>query len=155
MAKKPEARRSVARNRKARHEFLVLDELECGIVLTGTEVKSLRAGECTLQEAFCKIRGEALWLLRAHIPEYRFGTNQNHDPMRERKLLAHGHQIRKWSKAVTEKGTTLVPLEVYFQGSKVKVLVGLVRGKKLHDKRQAVKARDDRRDMDRAMNRRR
>lgn len=164
MAKKPkkpkksgkaEERRSIARNRKARHEFHILDELECGILLQGTEVKSLRGGECSLQESFVKVSGDQMWLMRAHIPEYAFGHGQNHDPVRERKLLAHRHQIDKWAKAAREKGTTMVPLEVYFQGSKVKVLVGLAQGKKLHDKRAVVKARDDRRDMERSLGRRR
>lgn len=152
---KPEERRSIARNRKAKHEFHILDELECGIMLKGTEVKSLRGGQCSLQEAFVRVSGEELWLMRSHIPEYVYGHGQNHDPVRERKLLAHKAQILKWAKAAREKGTTMVPLEVYFQGSKVKVLVGLAQGKKMHDKRAVVKERDDRRDMERAEGRRR
>ena len=155
MAKKPEERRSIARNRKARHDFHILEELECGILLVGTEVKSLRGGQCTLQEAFVRVSGDELWLMRAHIPEYVYGHGQNHDPVRERKLLAHRSEIQKLAKAARVKGTTMVPLEVYFQGSKVKVLVGLAQGKKLYDKRAVVKARDDRRDTERELNRRR
>jgi SsrA-binding protein len=152
---KAEERRSIAKNRKARHEFHILDEMECGIVLTGTEVKSLRGGQCSLQEAFVRVMGEQLWLMRAHIPEYTYGHGQNHTPVRERKLLAHKPDILKWAKLAREKGTTMVPLEVYFQGSKVKVQVALCKGKKLHDKRAVVRERDDRRDADREMNRRR
>ncbi|MEZ6020343.1 MAG: SsrA-binding protein SmpB [Planctomycetota bacterium] len=148
-------RRSIAQNRRARHDYHVLDELECGIMLLGTEVKSLRGGQCSLQEAFVRITGEELWLMRSHIPEYAFGNSMNHEPLRPRKLLAHKHQIRKWGKRAKEKGVTMVPLEVYFDGSKVKVLVGLVQGKRLHDKRSDLKERQDKRDMDRAMARRR
>jgi len=155
MAQSRESRRSIARNRKARHEFLVLDELECGIALTGTEVKSLRAGQCSLAESYVRIKKGELYLVGAHIPVYAFGNVHNHEPARDRKLLAHRREIAKWAKQVREKGTTMVPLEVYFSGSRVKVLVALVRGKKLHDKRQAGKERTDRRDMDRAMSRRR
>lgn len=155
MAKKAEERRSIAKNRKARHQFHILEEMECGIVLMGTEVKSLRGGQCSLQEAFVRVHREQLVLMRAHIPEYTYGHGQNHNPVRERTLLAHGHQIAKWSKLAKEKGTTMVPLEVYFQSSKVKVLVALCKGKKLHDKRATVRERDDRRDADREMNRRR
>ena len=151
---KPEERRSIARNRKARHDFHILSELECGIVLQGTEVKSLRGGQCSLQEAFVRIDDGELWLLRAHIPEYVFGNAMNHVPLRTRKLLAHGTEIRRWEKQLKEKGTTAVPLEVYFQGSKVKVLVGLVTGKKVHDKRADLKEKQDRREIDRAFARR-
>lgn len=152
---KAEERRSIAKNRKARHEYHILEEMECGIVLVGTEVKSLRGGQCSLQEAFVRVQGEQLWLMRAHIPEYTYGHGQNHSPVRERKLLAHRHQINKWAKLAKEKGTTMVPLEVYFQGSRVKVQVALCKGKKLHDKRAAVRERDDRRDTDRELSRRR
>ena len=147
------ARRSVATNKKARHRFEILDELEAGIVLVGTEVKSLREGQCSLQEAYVRIRGGELWLVGAHIPEYAFGNKQNHQPVRDRKLLAHAREIRKWEKQVREKGVTAVPLEVYFQGSLVKVKLGLARGKKLYDKRAAERERSDRREMERARGR--
>lgn len=145
----------MASNRKARHTFEVLEELECGIVLVGTEVKSLRAGECSIQEAYARIQGGELLLVGATIPEYRHGNQQNHETTRTRKLLAHRREIDKWSKRVREKGMTVVPLEVYFQGSRVKVRVGLCRGKKLHDKRATQRDRDDRRQMERALRRRR
>ncbi|HPF15089.1 MAG: SsrA-binding protein SmpB [Planctomycetes bacterium] len=151
---KPQERRSVARNRRARHDFHIVSELECGIALLGTEVKSLRGGQCSLQEAFVRIDDGELWLMRAHIPEYVFGNAMNHEPLRQRKLLAHRSEIRKWEKLLKERGTTAVPLEVYFQGSKVKVLVALVTGKKQHDKRAAVKERQDKREIDRAFARR-
>ena len=145
----------MASNRRARHTFEVLEELECGIVLVGTEVKSLRAGECSIQEAYARIQAGELLLVGATIPEYRHGNQQNHETTRTRKLLAHRREIDKWSKRVREKGMTVVPLEVYFQGSRVKVRVGLCRGKKLHDKRATQRDRDDRRQMERALRRRR
>ena len=155
MAKSGESRRTIAQNRKARHEFLVLEELECGIALSGTEVKSLRAGQCSLAEAYVRVRRGELYLVGAHIPEYAQGNVHNHVPVHDRKLLAHRREIRRWEKQVREKGITIVPLEIYFSGSRVKVTAALVRGKKLHDKRQTQKERTDRRDMDRAMSRRR
>ena len=138
----PAARRSITRNRRATHEFLVLDELECGIVLKGTEVKTLRQGQCSLQEAYCIIKRDELWIVRMHIPEYTHGNLHNHEPTRDRKLLAKKREILKWAKAVREKGTTLVPLEVLWEGSLIKVRIGLARGKKLHDKRESEKERD-------------
>ncbi|MEM6675186.1 MAG: SsrA-binding protein SmpB [Planctomycetota bacterium] len=144
-------RRSIARNRRATHEYEVLDELETGIVLAGTEVKSLRAGRVSLQEAYCVIKRGELFILRMHIPEYAQGNVHNHEPTRDRKLLAKKREILKWEKAVREKGTTLVPLEILWDGSLVKVRVGLVRGKKLHDKRQAKREKDDKREIDRAL----
>jgi SsrA-binding protein len=151
----PKDRRTVAQNRKARHLYTVLDELEAGMVLQGTEVKSLREGQCSLQEAWVRIKDGELWLVGCHIPEYAHGNRMNHEPTRERKLLAHRREIEKWSKQVREKGTTVVPLEVYFAGQRAKLLVGLVRGKKLHDKRQGQRERDDRREMEREARRRR
>ena len=121
-----------------------------GIALVGTEVKSLRAGQCSIQEAYVRIQKGELWLLGSHIPEYAFGNKQNHRPDRERKLLAHRREITKWTKRVRERGLTLVPLEVYFDGPRVKVRIALVRGKKLHDKREAERERSDRREMERA-----
>ena len=150
MSGDPKARRSIAQNRKARHLYNVLAELECGIVLAGTEVKSLRAGQCSLAEAYGRIKGGELWLVGATIAEYRHGNVHNHAPRRDRKLLAHKREIERWSRSVKERGITLVPLELYFSGSRVKALIGLCRGKKLHDKRQVQRERDDRRAMDRA-----
>ncbi len=155
MAREASTHRTIASNRRARHAYLLLDQLECGIALVGTEVKSLRAGHCSLAEAYGRIHDDELYLVGAHIPEYAFGSAFNHTPVHDRKLLAHRREIRKWHKSVREKGVTIVPLEIYFLGSRVKVKMALVRGKKLHDKRQASKDRTDRRDMDRALSRRR
>ncbi len=150
MAQKPQEYRSISRNKKAYHSYEVLDELECGAVLLGTEVKSLREGHCSIQEAYGRIKQGELWLVGATIPEYRFGNVFNHKPLRERKLLAHRREIEKWAKLVKLKGVTIIPLEVYFHKSRVKVKLGLCRGKKLYDKRQTQKDRDDKRAMDRA-----
>jgi SsrA-binding protein len=147
--------RPIASNRKARHLYSLLDELEVGIELEGTEVKSLRGGQCSLQEAYVRIRGGELWLVGAHIPEYAFGNRTNHAPTRERKLLAQRRQIERWSKAVREKGVTIVPLDLYFKGSLIKANIALARGKKVHDKRAKQREMDDKREMDRARGRRR
>lgn len=155
MAEKPKERRSIARNKRARFEYEILDELECGIVLTGTEVKSLRQGHCSIVEAFGRIRGGELWLVGANIPEYAHGNVFNHAPVRDRKLLAHRRELEKWHKRVKEKGVAIVPLELYFSGSRVKVQIGLGRGKRMHDKRESERARTDRREIERAMGRRR
>ncbi|MEO0664066.1 MAG: SsrA-binding protein SmpB, partial [Planctomycetota bacterium] len=146
---KAAVRRSITRNRRATHEYHVLDELETGIVLVGTEVKSLRAGRASIQEAYCVIKRDELWVLRMHVPEYAQGNQHNHEPTRDRKLLAKKREILKWSKAVREKGTTLIPLELLWEGSLVKLRVGLVRGKKLHDKRATKREKEDRREVDR------
>jgi SsrA-binding protein len=153
---KSETVRSIAQNRKARHLYLFLEELECGIALEGSEVKSLRAGHCSIGEAYGRIKSGELWLVGATIPEYvNAPAAFVHRPTRDRKLLVHAREIRQWEKKVREKGTTIVPLEVYFKGHLVKVKVALARGKKLHDKRERERERTDRRDMDRAMSRRR
>jgi SsrA-binding protein len=152
---KPQEYRTIASNRKALYRFHVLAELEAGIALLGTEVKSLRAGQLSLQEAYVRVRAGELWMIGAHIPEYAFGNKQNHLPTRDRKLLVHRRELAKWHKQVREKGMTMVPLEVYFQGSLVKVRVGLVKGKRLHDKRADQREKDDKREMDRATKRRR
>lgn len=150
---KPQEHRTIATNKKALHRFHVLEELEAGIALVGTEVKSLRAGQLSLQEAYVRIRAGELWLLGAHIPEYAFGNKQNHSPTRDRKLLVHRRELAKWEKQVKVKGVTMVPLEVHFQGSLVKVRVGLVKGKQLHDKRADQRKKDDQREMERAQKR--
>lgn len=144
---RPRERRTIARNRSATHEYLILDEIEAGIVLYGTEVKSLRGGRCSLQEAFCMIRNGELWLMQMHIPEYAQGNIHNHKMVRERKLLAKRMEINKWDRKVREKGTTLIPLEILWDGSLVKLRIGLCKGKKLYDKRQAKRERDDKREM--------
>ena len=147
--------RVITTNKKARYRFEILEELEVGIALVGTEVKSLRGGAGSIQEAYVRITGDELWLVGAHIPEYAFGNKLNHKPTRDRKLLAHKREIQKWGKKVREKGMTLVPLELYFNRSNVKLSIALVRGKKLHDKRQAEREKSDRREMNREQTRRR
>ena len=145
--------RTVSKNRRALYAYEVLDELECGIALVGTEVKGLREGQCSIGEAYCRLKGDELWLIGMHVPEYSCGNIHNHQPTRDRKLLVHAHQLRKWAKQVAQKGTTIVPLEVYFTGNLVKVKCALCRGKQMHDKRQSKREADDRRDMDRARRR--
>lgn len=145
----------LAKNRRALHEFHVLDRLECGLVLKGTEVKSLRQGQCSIAEAFGYIRDGELYLLGATIPVYSHGNIHNHEPARERKCLLAKKELQKWMKQVKEKGTTIVPLSLYFKGHLVKVEMALVKGKQLHDKREDVKQREARREIDRALSRRR
>ncbi len=148
--------RLLAENRKARHKFEVLETLECGLVLAGSEVKSLRAGKMSLDEAYGRVRDGEVWLIGCDIPEYAQATVWNHDPKRPRKLLLQKRQIKKFANQAHEKGLTLVPLKVYFNERGIaKVQLGLCRGRKLHDKREAMKKADVKRDLDRAMRRRR
>ncbi len=154
MARDSEHIKSIATNRKARHRFHVLEDLECGVSLQGTEVKSLRAGHCSIAEAYGVIKRGELWLVGANIPEYSHGNVFNHAPARERKLLLHARERKKWEKKVRERGLTLVPLEIYFKGHRVKVRMALVRGKRQADKREAGKRDTARREIDRAMSRR-
>ena len=142
--------KSIAQNRKARYDYEVIDELECGIALVGTEVKALRERQCSITEAYCRIKDDEFWLVGMNVPEYSCGNKHNHAPARERRLLAHKQEIMKWTRLVKEKGTTIVPLEVYFSAHLVKVRLGLCRGKRQHDKRQAKKEASDKRDMERA-----
>ena len=141
----------IADNRRARHEYHLLEKVEAGIVLTGTEVKSLRAGHATLQRAFGDVRGGELWLVGAHIPEYAQGNMQNHDPDRDRKLLLHRREIDGLAGKVAERGLTLVPTRLYFKDGRVKVELALARGKEARDKRRDVAARDAKREMERAV----
>lgn len=144
--------RVVAENRKARHRFEILDELECGIALVGSEVKSLRDGKLSLDEAYARVKDGEVWLVGADIAEYRQASIWNHVPKRPRKLLMRRDEVRKFAGQAHEKGLTLVPLKVYFTGRGIaKVLLGLCRGKKLHDKRETIKAADTKRDIARAM----
>src|SRR6476646_7117913 len=146
--------RLVSENRKARHRFEVLDTLECGIQLTGSEVKSLRDGKLSLDEAYARVKEGEVWLVGADIAEYPQATLWNHPPKRPRKLLMRGEEQRKFAGKAHEKGLTLVPLKVYFNaGSLAKVLLDWCRGKKLHDKRETMKKADSRREIDRAMRR--
>jgi len=155
MARDPEAIRVLAKNRRATFEYHVLERLECGLALVGTEVKSLRNGQCSIAEAFGFIRNGELYLMAATIPVYSHGNIHNHEPTRERKLLLQRKQLQAWDKKVREKGVTIVPLALYFKGHLVKVEMALVKGKKLHDKREDVKKRTADREIDRALSRRR
>ncbi len=145
----------VARNRRARHDYHIEDTIEAGLVLTGTEVKSLRAGRASLTEAFAQISGDELWLHGLHIPEYAQGTWTNHDPRRTRKLLLHRKEIDRLASQVAERGFTIVPLSLYFSGGKAKVELALARGKRTYDKRHDLARRDAAREVDRALRRRR
>ncbi|MBG80032.1 MAG: SsrA-binding protein [Phycisphaerae bacterium] len=154
-AKKSKSNKSaepVIQNRKARHDYLISETLECGIKLTGTEVKSVRQGQISLGEGYVQAVAEppGLILLGVHIAEYPpAGAATQHVPTRERVLLAHKREIKKWANWTREKGRTIVPLKVYFVDGRIKMLVGLGTGKKQYDKRQAIKARDAQRDMER------
>lgn len=145
------ATQSVARNRAARHEYAILDTWEAGIVLTGTEVKSLREGKVNIGDAYGMVRDGEVYLLNMHVSPYERGGYVNHDPTRSRKLLLHKREIRKLIGGVERQGLTLVPLEVYFKGGRAKVRLALAKGKKLHDKRDDARRRDAERDMARAM----
>jgi SsrA-binding protein len=147
------ARQSVARNRRASHEYELLETWEAGIVLTGTEVKSLRAGKANISDAYGIVRDGEVYLLNLHISPYERGGYVNHEPTRTRKLLLHRREIRKMIGAVERQGLTLVPLELYFKDGRAKVALALGRGKKLHDRREDARKRDDERDMARAMRR--
>jgi SsrA-binding protein len=148
-------RRSIAENRKARHRFEVLDTLECGVALVGSEVKSLRNGKLSLDEAYARVRGGEVWLVGADIAEYTQASVWNHEPKRPRKLLLHRRELEKFAAQAHEKGLTLVPLKMYFNDRGVaKVLLGLCRGRKMHDKREALKRADARRQIERAVRRR-
>jgi SsrA-binding protein len=144
----------VARNRRARHEYELIEKVEAGLVLTGTEVKSLRNGKASLEEAYAEVdRGEA-WLLGCDIPEYLQANRMNHVPKRPRKLLLHRREIAKLESRTSEKGMTLVPLSIYFKKGIAKVELSVARGRKTFDKREAIKKQDAKRDMDRALRRR-
>ncbi len=145
--------RLVAENRKARHKFEILETLECGIVLVGSEVKSLRVGRLSLDESYGRVRDGEVWLLGADIPEYAQASDMNHQAKRPRKLLLHRSEIRKFARQAHEKGLTLVPLKLYFKEGKAKVLLGLSRGRKLHDKREALKRADSQREIQRTIRR--
>ncbi|WP_418790954.1 SsrA-binding protein SmpB [Phosphitispora sp. TUW77] len=137
-------------NRKARHDFHIEETYEAGIVLAGTEVKSLRAGRANLKDSFARVDNGEVFLYNAHISPYEQGNRFNHDPVRTRKLLMHKHEIRKLIGRVQEKGLTLVPLKMYFKNGKAKVQLALAKGKKLYDKRDDMAARDAKREMEKA-----
>ncbi len=144
----------VATNRKARHDYHIEDTFEAGIVLTGSEIKSIRAGQVNLRDGFATIREGELWLINTHIAPYHQASYANHEPRRDRKLLMHRREINRLSGKLQEKGLTLVPLQLYLKNSRAKVELGLARGKKLHDKRESMRERDDRRQIARVLGRR-
>ena len=143
--------RVISENRKARHNYAVLDSLECGIVLVGSEVKSLREGRISLEEAYGRLKGDEVWLVGCDIPEYIDASRFNHQPKRQRKLLMHRREIKRFAHRAYEKGLTLVPLKMYFKGGKAKVLLGICKGKKMHDKRETLKKAEADRNIRRSM----
>jgi SsrA-binding protein len=144
----------VARNRKARHEYDLLEKVEAGIVLTGTEVKSLRNGKANLEDAYAEVDRAELWLLGCDIPEYLQANRMNHVPKRKRKLLLHRREIDKLAAKSNEKGLTLVPLSIYFKKGMAKVELFVAKGRKTYDKREALKKQDAKREIDRALRKR-
>lgn len=146
-----QGRRVVANNRKAFHDYFIEDRYEAGIELSGTEVKSIRQGKLNLKDSFCHVKNGELFLYGMHISPYEKGNIFNKDPLRTRKLLMHKREILKLSAKIQQDGYSLIPLSVYFKNAKVKVELGLARGKKLYDKRAAAAERDAKRDMDRVM----
>jgi len=145
----------IATNRKAYHDYFIDETYEVGIVLTGAEIKSVRAGRVSLRDSFALVKGGEAWLLNAHIAPYKHATHTSHEPKRDRKLLLHRYQINRLREKVREKGYTLVPLRMYLKDNRAKVEIALVRGKKLYDKRRAIAERDAQREVERALARRR
>lgn len=150
MAKRESSEKSICQNKTARLNYYIDDTLEAGIVLVGTEVKSLREGRANLKDSYALVKDEEVYLHALHISPYTHGNRYNHDPLRVRKLLLHKREIRRLFGKSREKGLTLVPLKMYFKNGKVKVEIGIGRGKKLHDKREDLKLKEDRRDIERA-----
>ena len=151
MARDQKKSKGIATNRRAFHEYEVIERFEAGIVLTGTEVRSLRDNGCQLTDCYALIRKGECWLLNLHIPPYRHGGFDNGDPDRKRKLLLHAHQIEKLARQTQAKGYTIVPLSLYFKDGRVKAQIALARGKKEFDKRQALREEQDKREAQRVM----
>jgi SsrA-binding protein len=147
--------KTVATNRKARHDYTLVEVLECGIQLTGTEVKSLRLGQASLVDCYARLRAGELWLEGMHIPPYEQGDKRTHEPMRPRKLLVHRRQLAQLERSITEKSLVLVPLRVYFSHGIAKVEIATAKGKRQHEKRQAIAKRDAQREAERELGRRR
>lgn len=146
MAKGKESQKLIANNKKAYHDFFIDETYECGIALHGTEVKSMRMGKCSIKEAFVRIEDGEVFVYGMHVSPYEKGNIFNKDPLRVKKLLLHKYEINKLLGKIKEKGYTLIPLQVYFKDGKVKVEIGLARGKKLYDKREAIAKKDQRRE---------
>lgn len=134
-------------NRKANHLYFILDKIECGIELKGTEIKSIRKGSCDIRDSFAIVKNNEIFVVNMYISKYKEGNNFNHEERRTRKLLLHKHEIKKLREKKEREGITLVPLEVYFKGSNAKLLLGICKGKKLYDKRETIKQRDLDREM--------
>lgn len=143
----------IAVNRKARHDFFIEDEYEAGMVLSGTEVKSLRLGKVNLKDSYARVKDGEIYVYQLHIGPYPFAYYGNHEPLRTRKLLLHKQEIKRINAKVNEKGHTLVPLKIYFKAGKVKISLALAKGKRQYDKREAIKRRDEQRELDRARKR--
>lgn len=141
----------IAQNKRARHDYHILETFEAGLALTGTEIKSIRAHRVSLKRGYVQPRGDELWLVDVHIAEYEQGNRENHDPIRPRKLLLHRREINKIMDALNQKGLTCVPTKLYLKNGRAKVEIALVRGKKLHDKRQDMARRDSQRQVERAL----
>jgi SsrA-binding protein len=150
-----QGKKIIARNRRARHDYHIDDVVEAGLVLTGTEVKSLRAGRASLTDGFGQVTDGEAWLHNVHIPEYTQGTWTNHEPRRTRKLLMHRKEIDRLADSTRERGSTLIPLSLYFKDGRAKVEIALARGKRTYDKRHDLAERDAAREVDRALRRRR
>src|SRR5438094_7355525 len=151
MSSQEDGDRTVASNRRARHEYEILETVEAGLVLRGTEVKALRTGLVNFKDAYATVRNDEVWLLGCHISPYSHGTDANHEPERDRKLLLHRKEISRLTGKVAERGLTLIPLRLYFKGGRAKLEIGLARGKKLHDKRSALRERETRREVEKAV----
>jgi len=139
----------IATNKKARHDYHLSDEVEAGIVLTGTEVKSIREGRVTIKDAYAEIKNGEIFLRQLHINPYEYAYYDNHDPLRSRKLLLHNYEIKRLIVKTKEKGFTIIPVKLYFKNGKVKVVIALAKGKKLYDKRDSIKEREVNRELDR------
>ena len=143
--------KQIADNRKARHDYFILEQIECGIELVGTEVKSIRAGRVNLKDSWCSVDNGEMWVKGMHISPYEQGNIFNRDPLRVRKLLLHKKEIMRLMGRVQQEGLTLIPLALYFKGSRVKLALGVCKGKKLHDKREDMAKKAAQRDIDRAI----
>lgn len=151
MAKQAQHERPLTQNRKASHDYYILDTIEAGVALTGTEIKSVRAGRINLKDGFAQIKNGEAWLMNVHISEYTQGNRFNHDPLRNRKLLLHKKQIVRLANETSGKGITLVPLKVYLKNGFAKVLIGVAQGKHSYDKRETIKRRDQEREIRRTL----
>lgn len=139
----------IATNKKARHNYYIESDFEAGIMLVGSEVKSIREGRVSFQDSYADVKNKEVFLRQLHISPYKYAYNANHEALRSRKLLLHKYEIKKIESKINERGYTLVPLKIYFKNDKIKVLIGLGRGKKLYDKRESIKKKDMKRDLDR------